>query len=580
MIAKIEQLVNTVHRKRSLGQILSTEDLYLLLADSLIDQRLFLSPNWKYLYGGVRYAPSAPSNNRPGKILVLQWPSPLGDTAMCANFFSVLRQKYPHSEISFLSGQNGLQLHRSNPCVDVLIDNPLEPYFKAISQKRPVKLDLLLDHTRSFVNLLRDYRYDLLINLHVLPMCAVLARLLEPLETIGMTLTDDGMPLVKGNIWALYLFGVSANLMRHYNTLHRSEIFRLMIDGSKKINPDFNYIFTEEIIDNVQKQFDAHGIKDNDFVVGMSPLSKWPSKVWNKFDVLSKRLEEIYGAKIVMFGAQEDEAKIHGISKKSNVNVLEATYFNINELLAAICGCDLFITNDTGPMHLACSLKKKVIALFGPTNAQEVGPWGTDSLILQSSQCKGCMKPVCDKDNFCMDHISVDDVIKSVEALINRKSPQVANKISSFVNIYLSEKENFPSALHELISKAYLIYFTRIDHFVKNVVGSIEVHSRVNDGEIRTLLKECSYFKGRLKSALSALEDCNYTTLQDTNRYLTRYNGFLKNIEVVNSTRHIEKRNSKTFNKGSWKKYYSGMLNDINCFSKLLKSGCSAKVSD
>ena len=347
-----------------------------MLADSLIDQRLFLSPNWKWLYGGVRYVPSMSLNNNPKKILVSQWPSPLGDTAMCANFFSVLRQKYPHSEISFLSGENGRQLHKYNPFIDVLIDNPLDPYFRAISQNRPINIDLFLDHTRSFANLLRGYRYDLLINLHILPMCAVLAKIVAPKETIGMTLSDDGMPIIKGNIWALYLFGVSANLMRDYNTLHRSDIFRFMIDESNKFTPEFNYMFTEEVVGNVQKHFDAYGIQDNDFVVGMSPLSKWPSKVWNKFDGLSKRLEEDFGAKIVMFGAQEDESEIHSITKKSDINVLEATRFNINELMAAICGCDLFITNDTGPMHLACCLKKKVIAIFGPTKTCEVGPWG------------------------------------------------------------------------------------------------------------------------------------------------------------------------------------------------------------
>lgn len=233
MMDKIKQSFHRVHRKRFMGQNLSKEDFYLLLADSLIDQRLFLSPNWKWLYGGVRYVPSVPSNNKPEKILVLQWPSPLGDSAMCTNFFSILRQKYPHSEISFLSGENGLQLHKSNPFVDVLIDNPLDRYYKMISQNRTIKIELLLDHSKNFVNLLRDYRYDLLINLHILPMCAVLAKIVAPLETIGMTLSDDGMPLIKGNIWALYLFGVSANLMRHYNILHRSEIFRLMIDESK-----------------------------------------------------------------------------------------------------------------------------------------------------------------------------------------------------------------------------------------------------------------------------------------------------------------------------------------------------------
>ena len=572
MMDNIEPLFENIHKKRSLGQILSTEELFLLLADCMIEQRLFLSPNWKWLYGGVRYLPSAPSITKPEKILVSQWPSPLGDTAMCANFFSVLRQKYPHSEISFLSGDNGRQFHQSNPFIDVLIDNPLDTYFKAISGNRPIRIDLLLDHAISFVNRLKDYQYDLLINLHILPMGAVLSKLASPKETIGMTLADDGMPVIKGNLWALYLFGVSANLMRYYNTVHRSEIFRFMIDENQEFAPEFKYNFTEEIVGTVQTQFDAHGIQDNDFVVGMSPLSKWPSKVWNKFDMLAKRLEKIFGAKIVMFGSREDASKIQGIIKKSDIHVLEATGFNINELLAAICGCDLFITNDTGPLHVACCLQKKVIALFGPTNVYEVGPWGTESLVLQSSQCNGCLKPSCDKSDFCMDHICVDDVINAAGLLMSQKPPRMSSKISSLTNIYSSGKENFASVVHEVISKAYLFYFKQKNKSFENNMSLPAIQGGVDHKDIGILLKECSDFKRRVKTALSALGSRDYIKVKETNRYLTRYNGFLKNIEVVNSTKYIEKRNYKNIGTGALKKYYSEIVNDIDHFTKLIES--------
>ena len=87
--------------------------------------------------------------------------------------------------------------------------------------------------------------------------------------------------------------------------------------------------------------------------------------------------------------------------------------------MAALCGCDLLVSNDTGPMHLACLLRRRVLALFGPTAYQEVGPWQTEFHVLQSSLCRGCYSQVCrDTRHYCMEKIRVEDVQEVVAAAL------------------------------------------------------------------------------------------------------------------------------------------------------------------
>ncbi|HET7317952.1 MAG TPA: glycosyltransferase family 9 protein, partial [Nitrospirota bacterium] len=76
---------------------------------------------------------------------------------------------------------------------------------------------------------------------------------------------------------------------------------------------------------------------------------------------------------------------------------------------------ELFITPDTGPMHLAAAAGARVLALFGPTAPWRTGPYGPSHVIVRAGRdCSPCFQRTCGRDVVCMSDISVEDVMRKV----------------------------------------------------------------------------------------------------------------------------------------------------------------------
>lgn len=87
----------------------------------------------------------------------------------------------------------------------------------------------------------------------------------------------------------------------------------------------------------------------------------------------------------------------------------------IPELIEKIAGLDLFITNDSGPMHVAAAFKIKTVAIFGPTKFTETNQWNNPNeiIVTKNLECAPCMKRVCPLEHHeCMKLITANDVLE------------------------------------------------------------------------------------------------------------------------------------------------------------------------
>ncbi len=93
---------------------------------------------------------------------------------------------------------------------------------------------------------------------------------------------------------------------------------------------------------------------------------------------------------------------------------------SLSEAMALIEKCDLFITNDSGLMHVAAALDVPLVAVFGSTNSITTGPCNQNSRIVQVPlECSPCLRPECPKGHLdCMDQISVEMVFKVVKDML------------------------------------------------------------------------------------------------------------------------------------------------------------------
>ena len=97
-----------------------------------------------------------------------------------------------------------------------------------------------------------------------------------------------------------------------------------------------------------------------------------------------------------------------------------AAKITLKELIFQIANLDLFITGDSGPMHLAAALQVPTVAIFGPTKYQETSQWmNKKSVIVKKNlECQPCMKRVCPlKHHNCMKLIQASEVLEAVKGL-------------------------------------------------------------------------------------------------------------------------------------------------------------------
>ena len=131
----------------------------------------------------------------------------------------------------------------------------------------------------------------------------------------------------------------------------------------------------------------------------------------------------IFGGVNELKFAKEIESSLARNNISNYINLAGKT--SISELSNYISKLDIFITGDSGPMHIAASLNIPTIALFGPTNPSETSQWKNPRsvIIKKNLECQPCMKRTCPlKHHNCMKLIEAREVIDSISEVTTRPS--------------------------------------------------------------------------------------------------------------------------------------------------------------
>ena len=177
------------------------------------------------------------------------------------------------------------------------------------------------------------------------------------------------------------------------------------------------------------------GIEDNDLVIGIAPgaggswgkdaaYKHWPAL---KFAQVANKLIDEFKAKVVILG-DESERQITSVMTHAMRNKpIDLTGKTGLEILPGIIkNCNLLITNDGGPMHMAVALGVKTVSVFGPVSEMVYGPYPEhrNHVVLKwDMDCRPCYKnfrlPVCDKDKECLKQVSVEAVFDAAARLLS-----------------------------------------------------------------------------------------------------------------------------------------------------------------
>lgn len=175
----------------------------------------------------------------------------------------------------------------------------------------------------------------------------------------------------------------------------------------------------ESVRKSVERRWPAAGQR---WVV-LQPGARWLNKRWpverfvelvRVFPATTPKLE------FVILGGGQDRELGKTIAEAAPGRCLDLTgRLTLAEMVEWIRRCDLMVTNDTGPMHVAAALQKPIVALFGPTDPRRTGPYRQSDGVLQTTTlpCVPCLKSRCfrSRQMECLENVSVSAVIQAVE---------------------------------------------------------------------------------------------------------------------------------------------------------------------
>jgi heptosyltransferase II len=199
----------------------------------------------------------------------------------------------------------------------------------------------------------------------------------------------------------------------------------------RRYNDFVNRSFKQDLSPKKLKIYGYEDSKKEKKVLGINPGATYGSaKRWypNEFakvviELSSKYDTIIFGGptEIDMANDIEKELQQNGITNYQNL----AGKTSVEELLSNIASLDLFITNDSGPMHVAAAFGIPSVCIFGPTKFNETSQWQNDASVIvkKDFSCMPCMKRECplsgNEYHQCMKNITYQDIVNGVKEIDN-----------------------------------------------------------------------------------------------------------------------------------------------------------------
>ena len=161
-------------------------------------------------------------------------------------------------------------------------------------------------------------------------------------------------------------------------------------------------------------------------VIGVCPGAAYGgAKRWlpERFAQAGVQLARERGASVVIFGSK-DEAPIgeavRSLIETAGLPCLDFTgKTSLQEFINLAAACDLFLTNDSGPMHIASALGIPTVAIFGATDQRATGPTGPHSTVVRVAvECSPCLLRECPIDHRCMTGVSAARVAEAAVHLV------------------------------------------------------------------------------------------------------------------------------------------------------------------
>jgi heptosyltransferase-2 len=323
----------------------------------------------------------------------------LGDAVMSLPAIRAVRARYPDSQISLLAKRSVADLYARENAIDKII--------------------LFEDDRWNTARTLRNHKFDLGILFPNSFDSALVFRLAGIPEIVGYD-RDIRRLLLTRPIPVPASKGSTHERFYYLELLQKAHL----IDGYLEADGPILLECSAAAADEGRYRFADQGVELP--VIGVSPgaaygnAKRWlPERFAESAAVLSRRTK----CTVALFGSPNDAAQCLEVERaleSQSVPVVNlAGKTTLRQFIDMAAACSLFLTNDSGSMHVASALGVPTVAIFGATNPVTTGPAGpVNAIILEKVECSPCFKRECPIDHRCMTRVTSGRVVDAATALV------------------------------------------------------------------------------------------------------------------------------------------------------------------
>lgn len=339
------------------------------------------------------------------KNIIVRMPNWIGDLVMSTVVLTDLRKRFPSAEITAMCKTPLSELLKEDQDINELF-----------SFSRPKNRFLKRKERRDIIGKLRQGGYDLGILLTNSFSSAYLFWEGNVKNRVGF----------KGSFRSFFLdypITVPKNKYEQHTILTYKALLEPL--GITKSHSTPRLFLTDDEIQFAKELLHQRGFNERNTLIGIHPGAAYGSaKRWPKerFFQLAKKLIEQKDLYVVFVGDDSVSHFVKEISRALGKNIIDLTgATSLRTLCSIIKQCTLFLTNDSGPMHIASAFHIPLVALFGSTSKVMTGPYNKNSEVIDKEvSCSPCFKRECPIDFRCMMNITVDEVYEKIMKLLKK----------------------------------------------------------------------------------------------------------------------------------------------------------------
>ena len=358
------------------------------------------------------------SMSQPQRILVVQ-PNWVGDAVMATPTLRALRELYPAAHISYLLRRYVKPIYEGLPWADRLITYRTgktrakagKGTFDVAARLRAGKFDLAVLLPNSFKSAL------------ICKMAGIDRIIGYERDGRGFLLDDKLLPVKeKGKFIPTPIVKYYMGLAHYLGSQQRDLKLELFVTDSER--REAQQVLTRAGLDIDLHRPAARGLPP---LVIINPGAQYgAAKCWlpEHFAQLADRMIEELGATVLVSGAPKERPIIDAITARMTHAAVDLSRagMSLGALKEIVRRCDLMVTNDTGPRHIAAAFDVPVVTVFGPTHPQWTEIYyAKERQVAVKVFCGPCQKKTCPLDHRCMTRITPAMVYAAATQLLPDK---------------------------------------------------------------------------------------------------------------------------------------------------------------